>query len=143
MTRDQQVSAQAVLRAVLRLRRQGSGRAMAELEQVEPDLASYVMEELSLVHRDLLALAGPPKRTTRLQKRVELLAMTCVTALREAHLELWEGVWGTPGRPGGAPSDADRNPPEALPPTPPPPETPSNVGPSDGAPSPDPPPGQP
>src|SRR2546423_7735641 len=94
MTRDQQVSAKAVLRAVLKLRRQGTGRAMAELEQVEPDLASYVMEELSLVHRDLLALAGPPKRTSRLQRRIELLALTCVAALREAHYELWSGIWG-------------------------------------------------
>jgi len=109
---------------------------MAELEQVEPELASYVMEELSLVHRDLLTLAGPPKRTARLQKRVELLALTCVTALREAHLELWEGVWGTAQQTGGSPPDARHSPPKALPPVIPPPGTPPQ-----GVPSTDPPPG--
>ena len=88
-TSDQQVSAQDVLAALMRLRRQGSGPVMEHLEKVEPDLAGYLMEELSLVHRDLLALGGPPKRTQRLQRRVEGLALACVTALREAHYRLW------------------------------------------------------
>ena len=97
MASDQQVSARAVLRAVMRIRRQGNGRTMAELEAIEPDLAGFVMEELSLVHRDLLALGGPAGRSRRLQRRVEALALACVTALREAHYQLWQAdAVGTP-----------------------------------------------
>ena len=59
MASDQQVNARACC-AVMKLRRVGTARAMTELEQVEPDLASYLMEEFSLVHRDLLALRGRP-----------------------------------------------------------------------------------
>ena len=97
MASDQLVSARVVLRAVMTLRRVGTSRAMAELERVEPDLASYMMEEFSLVHRDLLALRGPPRRTQRLQDRVQALALTCVAAMREAHYELWhQDAAGTP-----------------------------------------------
>jgi hypothetical protein len=117
MASDQQVSAQAVLRAVMRLRRQGNARTMAELEALEPDLASFIMEELALVHRDVLALAGPPRRSQRLQRRVEALALACVTALREAHYQLWQaGTAGTPladlDRPAGdePPAGASRPP---------------------------------
>ena len=98
MASDHLVSARAVLR-VMTLRRVGTARAMTELEQVEPDLASYLMEEFSLVHRDLLALRGPPRRTLRLQERVQTMALTCVEALREAHYELWQrDAAGTPWR---------------------------------------------
>jgi hypothetical protein len=97
MASDQQVSAQAVLQAVLRLRRQGNQRTLQELETLEPDLASFVMEELSLVHRDVLTLGGPPRRSQRLQRRVERLALACVTAMREAHYQLWQTeAAGTP-----------------------------------------------
>ena len=97
MASDQQGNARAVLRALTRIRRQGNERTMADLEAVEPDLAGFVMEELSLVHRDLLALGGPAGRTRRLQRRVEALALACVTALREAHYQLWQAdAAGTP-----------------------------------------------
>ena len=97
MATDQQVSAQAVLRAVMRLRRQGTDQTMRELERVEPDLASFVMEEFSLLHRDLLALGGPPKRSRRLQRRLEEVVLTCVTTMREAHHQLWQSAAaGTP-----------------------------------------------
>ena len=85
MASDQQVSAQAVLRAVMRLRRQGTDQTLRELETVEPDLASFVMEEFSLLHRGLLALGGPPKRSRRLQRRLEEVVLTCITTMREAH----------------------------------------------------------
>jgi hypothetical protein len=90
MATDQLVSAGDVLRAVLRLRRQGMDQIMPELESVEPELASYLMEEFSLVHRDLLALGGPPKRSRRAQRRIENLIVVTVTALREAHHRFWE-----------------------------------------------------
>ena len=97
MASDQQVTAQAVLRAVMRLRRQGTDQTLRELETVEPDLASFVMEEFSLVHRDLLALGGPPKRSRRLQRRLEEVVLTCITTMREAHHLLWQSAAaGTP-----------------------------------------------
>jgi hypothetical protein len=97
MASDQQVSAQAVLRAVMRLRRQGTDQTMQELEKVEPDLASFVMEEFSLLYRDVLALGGPPKRSRRLQRRLEELVLAVVTSMREAHYQLWHSAAaGTP-----------------------------------------------
>src|SRR5688572_7105774 len=97
MASDQQVTAQAVLRAVMRLRRQGTDQTMRELERVELDLASYVMEEFSLFHRDLLALGGPPKRIRRVQRRLEEVILTCITTMREAHHQLWQSsAAGTP-----------------------------------------------
>ena len=97
MASDQQVSARAVLRAVMRLRRQGTDQTMRELERVEPDLASFVMEEFSLLHRDLLALGGPPKRSRRVQRRLEEVVLTFATTMREAHHLLWQSAAaGTP-----------------------------------------------
>ena len=89
MASDQQVSAKHVLQSLMRLKRQGSQRAMAELEQVEPDLAGYLMEELSLVHQKLLELGAPAGRTRWLQRRVESLALICIAALRQSHFDLW------------------------------------------------------
>jgi hypothetical protein len=85
MASDQQVSAGDVLRALSRLRRHGIDEVMRELEAVEPDLASFLMEEFALVHRDLLALGGPPKRSRRAQRRVQDLVVVSVMAVREAH----------------------------------------------------------
>jgi hypothetical protein len=97
MASDQQVSARDVLRALARLRRQGIDEAMRELEALEPDLASFVMEEFSLVYRDLLALGGSPKRSRRAQRRVQDLVVVSVLALREAHHRLWQAsTAGTP-----------------------------------------------
>jgi hypothetical protein len=97
MASDQQVSARAVLRALTRLRRQGTEQVLLELEKVEPDLANFVMEEFSLLHRDVLALGGPPKRSRRLQRRLEEVVLTCVTTMREAHHQLWQAATaGTP-----------------------------------------------
>ena len=90
MATDQQVSAQAVLRALMRLRRLGADQTLKELETLEPDLANYVMEEFSLVHRDVLALGGPPRRSRQLQRRLEHLVLACITAMREAHYQLWQ-----------------------------------------------------
>ena len=97
MASDQLVSAGDVLRAVLRMRRQGLDIFMRELEATEPDLASFVMEEFSLVHRDLLSLGGPPQRSRRAQRRIENLIVVTVTALREAHQRFWQAsAAGTP-----------------------------------------------
>ena len=89
-SQDRQVSSKHVLQSLMRLKRQGTQRALEELEQVEPDLAEFLMEELSLVHRKLLELAGPPRRTRWLARRVESLALVLVGSLRQAHYEMWK-----------------------------------------------------
>jgi hypothetical protein len=89
-SQDRQVTSRHVLRSLLRLKRQGRQRALEELEQVEPDLAEFLMEEVSLVHRKLLELAGPPRRTRWLARRVESMALVLVASLRQAHYEMWK-----------------------------------------------------
>jgi len=94
---DQQVNSRSVLRAISEVRREGTKRVLEHLEQVEPDLASHLMEELSLIHRDLLHTGAKPIRVRRLQRQIESLVLVCVTALRVAHYELWrQQAEGTP-----------------------------------------------
>jgi hypothetical protein len=92
VTSDQTVGARHVLRSLSQVRRQGLDKAMATLEQVEPDLAGYLMEELSLVHQPLFELGGPAQRTRWLVRRTEALVLVCVSAMRLAHGELWAGL---------------------------------------------------
>ena len=111
MATDQQVSARAVLDAVMELRRRGSRQALQELEQVEPDLASYLMESLSDVHQKLLALGGPAKASRRLYDDMQSLALVCIAALRKGHYELWRqsdaGAKLDPPDSGAAPLPSD------------------------------------
>lgn len=98
-----------ILHALLKLRRRGTTAALEHLEQVEPDLAAYLMETLSALHHDLLALGGPPKRTRRAYRGVESLVLVCIAALRAGHYELWRG---------SEPDGEDGDPSGALPPGP-------------------------
>lgn len=113
MASDQQVSARSVLDAVMELRRRGARQALEELEQVEPDLASYLMESLSDVHRQLLALGGPAKASRRLYRDIQSLTLVCITALRKGHYELWRqsDAGSNLDPPGGAEPPADGSPP--------------------------------
>jgi len=86
---DKLVDSRDVLRAVMEVRRLGSGRVLRELETLEVDLAEFLMEELGNVHRQLLDLRVKPKVVRRLIRRVESLAVVLVTALRLAQLRLW------------------------------------------------------
>ncbi|MDB5358380.1 MAG: hypothetical protein JWN24_4833 [Phycisphaerales bacterium] len=90
MATDQVVSPQDVLRAVMQLRRQGTASVIKELESQEPDLAEFLLEETSAVHRQLLDLGGAPGRVRRVHRRVESLALVLVLALRQARLRLWQ-----------------------------------------------------
>ena len=63
MASDQMVSARDVLDALTEVQRRGDERVMEELEQLEPDLASYVMETLSLINLRLMEMRGRPKET--------------------------------------------------------------------------------
>jgi hypothetical protein len=93
---DKLVDARDILRAVMEVRRQSSGRLLQELETLEVDLAEFLMEELGNVHRQLLDLRATPKAVRRLTRRIESLAVVLVTALRGAQLRLWrEDAAGT------------------------------------------------
>jgi hypothetical protein len=100
MSSDQQVTSRIILQSLLELKRQGTTTAPLEhLEQVEPDLACYVMETLSDLHHQLLALGAPAKRTRRIYSQVELFVLVCITALRKGHYELWRQTQGPPDDP--------------------------------------------
>ena len=92
MASDQQVSARAILRAEAELRRVGHRQAMTQLEQVEPDLSSHLWEELSGIHRRLLALGGPPKESRKCYRRIQRLMLVAIFALRHGHHELWRDL---------------------------------------------------
>lgn len=104
---DQQVSAKAVLDAVMSLRRRGATKVLEELEQVEPDLTNYLLESLSDLHRKLLALGGPAKASQRVFVEFQHLSLVCITALRFGHFELWKKSDA------GAQLEDDENPREA------------------------------
>jgi len=89
MASDQQVSAQHILQAVVRLKREGSQRVLEHLESVEGELASYFMEELSMIHQRILDLGAPARRGQLLLRRIEALTLVCIGALRESHYQLW------------------------------------------------------
>jgi hypothetical protein len=80
----QQVGPRAVLKAIARVKREGTTRVLEHLERVEPDLASFVMEEPSLVHRDVLHTGATAGQARRLQRRIESVVLVAVTALRAA-----------------------------------------------------------
>ena len=50
MPSDQQVTSRMILQTLQELARQGATPALEHLEQVEPDLASYLMETLSSIY---------------------------------------------------------------------------------------------
>src|SRR5947199_7840500 len=91
MTSDQQVNSQIILQALLELQRQGPTPAMQHLEKVEPDLASYLMETLSLIYHRLLALGAPAKKTQRVYRQIQIMAV-CIVSLRKGHHELWRDM---------------------------------------------------
>jgi hypothetical protein len=86
---DQQVDAKIVLQAIADVKRRGIHRLMEELEAREPDLASHVMEELSLVYQRLSALGGRVKATRRVHELIEALVLVVITSLTQAHYQLW------------------------------------------------------
>ncbi len=96
MASDQQVSARAILRAQAELRRLGHRRVMQQLEQVEPDLMSYVFEELSAIHRRLLKLGDTAEQTQRCYRRVQRLVLVSILSMRHGHHELWRDLMPPP-----------------------------------------------
>lgn len=90
MPHDQVVHPRHIIDALSNLDRAGNGRMLADLEAREPQLASYAMEHLSILHGALMDLGAPAKRTQRVYQRTEGLLLVCLQAQRTAHRELWD-----------------------------------------------------
>jgi hypothetical protein len=79
------------------VRRRGTRAVAEELEQREPDLAEFLLEEVTAVHRLAAAAGVRPRLERRLTRRAEAMGLVLVTALRHAQLRLWrEQADGTP-----------------------------------------------
>jgi len=75
------VSARDVLRALSDVRRKGAWALLQDLETAEPDLAEFVMEEISAMHHTLLDSGARPRIVRRLQRQVQSLVLVCVGVL--------------------------------------------------------------
>src|SRR4051794_3969828 len=90
MASDQVVTAKDVLDALLRVQRRGPDPLVRELEQCEPDLCEYLLEQTTALHHAVAGLGAKPARTRRISRRIEQTALVLVFALRNAHLRLWQ-----------------------------------------------------
>jgi hypothetical protein len=116
MASDQQVDAKLVLKSLMELQRQGPDAVLRHLEWTGPDLAESVLEQLTKVHRQLLDLAGDPRRARRLHHRIQSLVLVRLMALRKGHYSLWHPSQGgaSPGRnPSSDAESAPANPPSS------------------------------
>ena len=89
MSSDQQVTAKIVVQALLEFERRGVTATLQNLEGVEPDLSEFVLERMTDIHHEILALGGPPKASRRAYRRVQTLVLVTIAALRRSHFELW------------------------------------------------------
>lgn len=85
--------------------------ALEDLEHREPDLAEFVLEELTALHDGLLAAGANSRKTRRLVRRCQALAAVIILALRESHARLWadEPEDEPDDEPGGADGGEDRD----------------------------------
>lgn len=94
MTTDRGVTSRMILQSMAQLERRGRQIVLEELEQVEPELVEFLLENLSRIYQRLLETGAKPKRVQRLNRRIETLVLTVVLAIRTAHLELWRKDMG-------------------------------------------------
>jgi hypothetical protein len=105
---DQLVDAKSILEAIAELKRRGNSAIMQELESIERELASHVMEELSLIYQGLLRTGAKTKLVRKLNEQIESLALVSILALRTAYRRLLEeNAEGTPLARIDAPASAD------------------------------------
>lgn len=76
------VTARQVLSALSEIRRRGHWPLLQELESVEPELAEFLLEEVSAIHHTLLRSGAKPKIVRRLQRQVQALTLVCVLVFR-------------------------------------------------------------
>ncbi|MGD0463889.1 MAG: hypothetical protein ABSB74_15490 [Tepidisphaeraceae bacterium] len=94
---DQRVDSKSILEAIAELKRRGNSVIMLELESIERELASHVMEGLSLIYRGLLKTGTKTKLVRKLNEQIESLCLASILALRKAYCRLLEeSADGTP-----------------------------------------------
>jgi hypothetical protein len=76
------VSARDVLNALSEIRRRGQWPLFQELESIEPELAEFVLEEITAIHHTLLKTGARPKAVRRFQRQVQSLVLVCVLSQR-------------------------------------------------------------
>ena len=89
MASDQVVTAKDVLDALLRVQRGGPDPMIRELEQCEPDLCEYLLEQTTALHHAVGDLGARAARTRRISRAIEQTALVLVFSLRNAQLRLW------------------------------------------------------
>src|ERR1700728_2768460 len=105
---DQLVDAKSILEAIAELKRRGNSAIMQELESIERELASHIMEELSLIYQGLLRTGAKTKLVRKLNEQIESLALVSILALRTAYRRLLEeNAEGTSPARIDAPASAD------------------------------------
>jgi len=86
---DQLVDAKSILDAITALKRRGNNAVLQELESIEQELASFIMEEQSLIYQTLLKTGARTKLIRRLMQQIEAMALVSIMAMRGAQLRLW------------------------------------------------------
>ena len=86
---DQLVDAKSILDAITDLKRRGNNAVLQELESIEQELASFIMEEQSLIYQTLLKTGARTKLIRRLMQQIEAMALVSIMAMRQAQLRLW------------------------------------------------------
>lgn len=92
MPSDGIVTARLILRVASRIQRDRGRQAMQQLDDQEPELSEYVLEQLSDLHHRLWAMGLSERRAQALYRRLETLVLTAVTAQRLACGDLLEGL---------------------------------------------------
>lgn len=88
MPSDQLVSARHVLQAAMELQRRRSRRVLSELEKLEPDLAEYVLENLTQLHHELVRHGLSGREARRVYRLAESTVLVSLVALRRAYRSL-------------------------------------------------------
>ena len=107
-TSDQIVTAKIVLQAQLELQRLGTHKAMSLLENTEPDLTEWALENSTSLYHRILETGASPKQARRIHQDTVTLLLGCILSLQKAHAALWQDGTGMdlaarlnrPGMPG-------------------------------------------
>ena len=75
-------TARQVLEAFSEVRRRKVWPVIQDLEKTDPDLAGYLLEELSAIHLTLMDTGARPKVVRQLQQQVQVMALVLIFATR-------------------------------------------------------------
>lgn len=98
-TLQPRITARDVLKAISEIRRRTHWPLLQELEAAEPELAEFVLEELSAIHHTLLQTRARPKTVRRLQEQVQSLVLVCLLASGTIGPSPDDGAWRQAPRP--------------------------------------------